>query len=409
MIKLITPIAACALSAAAALAQNYYIPVDLAPFANERISARLPAFPEGTPVLGGVPFVVARGINNVWSGNIGGGSAPRALTLPVNLTGLTEVHTLVNTAWGTAQTPALARVEFLDDSMSVVHSDDLVGNIDIRDWNQLNFTNSINGTTSTTVFSVGTTRVDKQRIVLPSALASTDIRYIRFVDNGAENLQRLLVQGITLVIDQPASRQWSPLVGGNCHSYNAYQVPTGITWTDADIQADALGGELVAIDSAEENAFAYSLVGGNGAFWSLTQTGDGEGPWIGGVQAPNAPTTSGWGWVTGEAFGYTNWAFGEPNDFAGRDENRLHFFGSRIPRNNTWNDFPATSLTRGYIVEFSFCAADYNADGGVDGSDVQAFFDEWVNAGGCSDVNADGGVDGTDVQAFFDVWVSGGC
>ncbi|MBS0198469.1 MAG: hypothetical protein JSR77_17090 [Planctomycetes bacterium] len=55
------------------------------------------------------------------------------------------------------------------------------------------------------------------------------------------------------------------------------------------------------------------------------------------------------------------------------------------------------------------CAADYNQDGGVDGSDVQAFFDDWETATGCSDVNQDGGIDGGDVGAFFDVWELGGC
>jgi hypothetical protein len=55
------------------------------------------------------------------------------------------------------------------------------------------------------------------------------------------------------------------------------------------------------------------------------------------------------------------------------------------------------------------CPADFNNDGGVDGSDVQAFFDSWVESRACADTNADGGVDGTDVQVFFDLWSAGGC
>jgi hypothetical protein len=55
------------------------------------------------------------------------------------------------------------------------------------------------------------------------------------------------------------------------------------------------------------------------------------------------------------------------------------------------------------------CAADYNLDGGVDGSDVELFFEDWTAASGCSDVNLDGGVDGADVEAFFVVWSAGGC
>jgi len=55
------------------------------------------------------------------------------------------------------------------------------------------------------------------------------------------------------------------------------------------------------------------------------------------------------------------------------------------------------------------CAADFNQDGGVDGSDVEAFFDVWEAGTGCGDVNLDGGVDGADVGSFFDLWEEGGC
>lgn len=55
------------------------------------------------------------------------------------------------------------------------------------------------------------------------------------------------------------------------------------------------------------------------------------------------------------------------------------------------------------------CAADYNQDGGVDGGDVEAFFNDWSSSIGCADVNIDGGIDGGDVEAFFIVWSNGGC
>lgn len=55
------------------------------------------------------------------------------------------------------------------------------------------------------------------------------------------------------------------------------------------------------------------------------------------------------------------------------------------------------------------CPADYDQSGGIDGSDVQAFFNDWENALPAADVNQDGGIDGGDVQYFFDVWQAGGC
>lgn len=55
------------------------------------------------------------------------------------------------------------------------------------------------------------------------------------------------------------------------------------------------------------------------------------------------------------------------------------------------------------------CAADYDQSGGVDGSDVEAFFTDWAGSIGCADVDQSGGVDGSDVEAFFLVWTAGGC
>ncbi|MEY3231555.1 MAG: hypothetical protein RL689_1644 [Planctomycetota bacterium] len=56
-----------------------------------------------------------------------------------------------------------------------------------------------------------------------------------------------------------------------------------------------------------------------------------------------------------------------------------------------------------------FCPADFNGDGGVDGADVEAFFDAWTAGDQAADVNLDGGVDGTDVETFFTLWTAGGC
>lgn len=55
------------------------------------------------------------------------------------------------------------------------------------------------------------------------------------------------------------------------------------------------------------------------------------------------------------------------------------------------------------------CAADYNRDGGIDGSDVAAFFDDWEGGTACADVNQDGGIDGADMEVFFALWEAGGC
>ncbi|MBL9001316.1 MAG: hypothetical protein JNK25_09290 [Phycisphaerae bacterium] len=55
------------------------------------------------------------------------------------------------------------------------------------------------------------------------------------------------------------------------------------------------------------------------------------------------------------------------------------------------------------------CYADYNQDGGVDGGDVEAFYNDWEQGLEAADVNGDGGVDGGDVETFFTQWEAGGC
>jgi len=66
--------------------------------------------------------------------------------------------------------------------------------------------------------------------------------------------------------------------------------------------------------------------------------------------------------------------------------------------------------TRGYVAQLGArCPADFNRDGGVDGSDVESFIVSWENSLNTADVNEDGGVDGGDVETFFRAWEAGGC
>jgi uncharacterized membrane protein len=55
------------------------------------------------------------------------------------------------------------------------------------------------------------------------------------------------------------------------------------------------------------------------------------------------------------------------------------------------------------------CVADFNQDGGVDGGDVESFFESWTGGVDDADVNEDGGIDGADVEGFFVAWETGGC
>ena len=72
---------------------------------------------------------------------------------------------------------------------------------------------------------------------------------------------------------------------------------------------------------------------------------------------------------------------------------------------------PVRSIYRGFIAYTTYkpCFADFNSDGGIDGSDIEAFFRTWESGDDEADVNLDGGVDGSDIQTFFVQWEAGGC
>jgi methionine-rich copper-binding protein CopC len=89
--------------------------------------------------------------------------------------------------------------------------------------------------------------------------------------------------------------------------------------------------------------------------------------------------------------------------------------GAQLDGEITANLLPSGDSVAGGTAQWSFtvegesCAADYNADGGVDGGDVEAFFVDWEQGAAGADVNQDGGVDGGDVEFFFVRWEAGGC
>jgi hypothetical protein len=54
------------------------------------------------------------------------------------------------------------------------------------------------------------------------------------------------------------------------------------------------------------------------------------------------------------------------------------------------------------------CPGDHNRDGGIDGSDITAFFADWQVGDAAADLDRNGGVDGGDIVFFFARW-EGGC
>jgi hypothetical protein len=142
----------------------------------------------------------------------------------------------------------------------------------------------------------------------------------------------------------------------NGHCYEAILEP--LSWYDARAACENLGGYLATITSEDENEFVFNLVKDNNAFWYLDAVNNGLGPWLGGYQEDGAEEPDGgWRWVTGEAWSYTNWETGQPDDVHGaaNNQNVLRFFKAGGLIGDHWDDSEGNNPVehrKGYICEF---------------------------------------------------------
>lgn len=133
----------------------------------------------------------------------------------------------------------------------------------------------------------------------------------------------------------------------NGHWYRAFRTNNPLSWTEARNLAQGVGGYLATPNSAAENNHIFSMVSSSN-FWTGVR-----GPWLGGFQAAGQQNpASGWQWVSGEAWGFTQWAQGQPDD-AVPTESKLHYFNLAGVPARTWNDLTDTAneSVSSYIVE----------------------------------------------------------
>src|SRR5262249_32498748 len=108
------------------------------------------------------------------------------------------------------------------------------------------------------------------------------------------------------------------------------------TWAQAEAEAVAMGGHLVAITSqAEENFLISQFVTGPGA--------TNQPYWMGFYDANYAPTASNrnFRWTTGEPVSYTDWNPGEPNNNTSNEWYGAFNFHHGLGQSSTagtWND-----------------------------------------------------------------------
>jgi hypothetical protein len=160
------------------------------------------SFPTGNQTFLTVPFQMGSGAGNTdpwgWTAYRAVTGGPAKLTIPTSIFGVTDAYSIINTFWGQAGPNSYASITF-NATNGVSHTVQLVGNSDIRDYNQYTWTNTINDTTTKEVFSNGAgQRLDMQSYALPGAFASETLTSIVLDDTGANNFQRILVAGLTV-------------------------------------------------------------------------------------------------------------------------------------------------------------------------------------------------------------------
>jgi hypothetical protein len=191
---------------AASVAQAQYTTVDLSGVVNGgRPVINGSTFPYGNQTFAGVPFAMlgSSDVDTHWAwyahNAAGGTNAVVTATIPVGVYGVSDVYSLMNTLWGQYGPSSYASITF-NGSAGTSYTYNLVGNWDIRDYNQSFFwTNSINNTTTIQVFNNNLgQRLDRQHFALPAAFLTQTLDTVVIRDTGGANFQRVFLAGLTV-------------------------------------------------------------------------------------------------------------------------------------------------------------------------------------------------------------------
>ena len=112
-----------------------------------------------------------------------------------------------------------------------------------------------------------------------------------------------------------------------------------LSWTEAQAEAVAAGGNLVTINDAEEQKWLLDVFGNSELFW---------------IGVTDQETEGVWKWASGEEVTYTNWTPNEPNNaqsFGGLFFGGENYAVMNWENNGKWNDASPTFVKPRGIVE----------------------------------------------------------
>jgi hypothetical protein len=120
----------------------------------------------------------------------------------------------------------------------------------------------------------------------------------------------------------------------NGHKY--IFIPNALSWEEANKSATQMGGHLVTITSNEEQEFISKLLRAQGR--------DRQPTWLG---FSDYGHEGDWRWITNEKTTFSNWGFGNPDNYEGRQ----HYGWIGLYGDDRWDDAQEW-LSLPFIVEF---------------------------------------------------------
>lgn len=112
--------------------------------------------------------------------------------------GVTSAFTLINAVWGQPGPNSYVSLTF-NGSNRASFTEPLVGGVNVRDFNQDGYQNSINGTSTVQAWSNGLgQRLDRRESILPSEFATQVLASVTVTDSGNEDFSRVLLAALTV-------------------------------------------------------------------------------------------------------------------------------------------------------------------------------------------------------------------
>jgi hypothetical protein len=112
---------------------------------------------------------------------------------------------------------------------------------------------------------------------------------------------------------------------------HTYELLSNSDWLSAESAAVSLGGHLVTINDQAENDWLYNQ-------WGQTRSLM--------IGLTDAATEGTFVWTSGQAFTYSNWNLGEPNNgvgFGTTPENYVYMYANGFGTPGKWNDYQGGS------------------------------------------------------------------